>query len=146
MTAITLDELKALSTPGMIKSQLDGQVVLTLTAGDDDLIITSIKAAARWVFAAMARCGALSKTLSADEQDILAGAMEKRAIYELYTRSEVEASAEDKKDDAMALLKAVLGDCADPDAAPKPYVGGSVTKAPPASSAAGGLTHWGTRS
>lgn len=125
---MTLEELKKLTNPATLRRQLDRQIFETLTAGDDDLMRMSIHAAARWVYAAMVRCGGLDKAFGTDAQELLKGAIEKRAAYELYSRSEVEASAEDKKDDALALLKAVLGDCADTSATSKSHVGIAVAK------------------
>lgn len=107
---MTLDDIKAL-VPAVDAWAIEDQIRDTLTGGNTLLQDDAGAAAARYVFAALVRCGATQRQWSADELEILAEALAKRAIYELYTRSEIEASATDKRDDAITLLRALLGDC-----------------------------------
>ena len=48
-----------------------------------------------------------------EEDEIQRLILIKRALYELYSYAEQEAVAEDKKEDAMELLKAYLGSSVD---------------------------------
>lgn len=139
---MTLDDCKAL-LPTPQEWYLEDQILDTITGGNTLLLRTAGEEAARWLFAALVRCRATSRTFGADATEILRSAVAKRAVYELYTRGEVEASADDKRADALSMLRAVLGDCADTSAGATDgqrshYVGGART-ADPGAPAAGAL-------
>lgn len=143
-----LDDLKAL-LPAPESWALERQILDTLTGGLSQIQEAAGVAAARYVYAALIRCGATERDFSADEHEILGQALHLRAIYELYSRSEVEASAEDKREDARVLLRALLGDCAfaatSSSAAPAARVSAAVSQdAPPARpGGAAVLAPWG---
>jgi hypothetical protein len=108
---VTLDDCKAL-LPTPQEWYLEDQILDTITGGNTLLLRTAGEEAARWLFAALVRCRATVAEWTDDEREILRAAVHKRAVYELYSRSEVEASANDRRADATALLVALLGDCA----------------------------------
>jgi hypothetical protein len=127
---MTLDDIKALLPPYDAWA-LEGQILQTMTAGNTVLQDDAGAEAARFVYAAMVRCGATSRVFTADELEILASAVHKLAIFELYRRSELEATADDKRADARVLLRALLGDCATAATSatePTRHVGGSVSR------------------
>ncbi len=75
-----------------------------ITKGNDSVVERAIKRAALWCKAKVLAMGA-----SFDDTDINREIVLKRALYELYSYAESEAVAEDKKEDAMELLKAAYG-------------------------------------
>ena len=120
---MTLGEIEKLVTVRDMHRAMDKQVLTTLTMGDDVLLQEAVKSACRWAFSAILRCGSVGRGFTADRAAVLGAAVQKMAVYELYARSEVEAGAADKRDDAKAMLKGLLGDCVDTDGRPKPFVG-----------------------
>ncbi len=120
---MTLDGIKALVTVHDMHRAMDKQILTTLTLGDDVLLQEAVDAACRWAYSAILRCGSQGRVFTTDESEVLQAAIQKMAVYELYARSEVEAGASDKRSDAKAMLKGLLGDCVDTDARPKAFVG-----------------------
>jgi len=94
----------------MIRDHLDSQIISSLTDDQDDIIDTAIKSAVIWAISISRRCGVPDDI--DDYMDIVELALIKRSIYELYSRSDVEADADDKAQDALNLMVAVFGDCA----------------------------------
>lgn len=101
-------ELSQLLSVQGIKSALDPQIYDTLTYENEASVTHAISSAATWAFAKLIKANATKRIFNADETELLKQALEKRAIYELYTRSEVEGSAEDKRNDASMLISALL--------------------------------------
>lgn len=80
-----------------------------LTDGNPEVAERSLDKARIWLRAKMiAAKGAYN-----EEDEIQRLILLKRALYELYSYAEQEAVAEDKKEDAMELLKAYLGSSVD---------------------------------
>ncbi len=102
-----------------------------LTDGDDTAAQRAIEKAELWAKAKIIQ----AKGEWDDENEIIRLIIIKRALYELYSYAENEAVAQDKKEDAMELLKAYYGDAIDssgyasgsPDAQ-KPLAIGAVKK------------------
>ncbi len=72
-----------------------------ITNGDDSIAERAIKRATLWCKAKVQAYGATFTDTDINREIVL-----KRALYELYSYAENEAVAEDKKEDAMELLKA----------------------------------------
>ena len=80
-----------------------------LTGGDDQVAARALDKARTW-----ARTKLIQARAPYDEEDeALRLAIVKRALYELYSAAENEAVAEDKKEDAMELLRARFGNAVD---------------------------------
>lgn len=102
-----------------------------ITGGDDAVAQRAIEKAELWTKAKIIQ----AKGEWDDEDDIIRLIITKRALYELYSYAENEAVAQDKKEDAMELLKAYYGNAIDasgyasgsPDAQ-KPLAVGAVRK------------------
>ena len=80
-----------------------------LTDGNPSVADRSLDKARIWLKAKMI---AANGTYN-EEDEIQRLILIKRALYELYSYAEQEAVAEDKKEDAMELLKAYLGSSVD---------------------------------
>lgn len=80
-----------------------------LTGGDDTVAQRAIDKAETWLRAKLIQARA-----EWDPEDAAFRlAWLKRALYELYSAAENEAVAQDKKEDAMELLRARVGDAVD---------------------------------
>jgi len=87
-----------------------GERTYRMLTGDDDAVgERAIEKAIIWVKAKFAKCGKEPDFSS----ELVLEAILKRAAYELWSMSEAEGKAEDKKEDAEVLLEAVLGNCAE---------------------------------
>lgn len=122
---MNLAELQALVKPASIRNALDDQIYRSLTgengehdggimrrpSGNDSqrAALTACQSAARWCFITLSKADALARPFSDDEQAVLSEAMVQRAIYELGRQSEFDANFFKNKEDAQALLHAVLG-------------------------------------
>lgn len=120
-----LAQLQALVTPVLIRDALDDQIYRSLTgengnysggiqprpAGNDSqkAALTACQSAARWAFITLSKADALARPYSTDEQAVLSEAMVQRAIYELGRQSEFDANFFKNKEDAQALINALLG-------------------------------------
>ena len=94
-----------------------------LTGGDESLAMRALDKAETWAKAKIIQaCG-----IYEDKDPITRLAVLKRASYELYSMAENEAVAQDKKDDAMELLRAKYGSSVDASGYP---VGSSVNQNP----------------
>lgn len=95
-----------------------------LTGEDDTVAERAIQKAVIWAQAKVtAASGFFDGETEVNRQIVI-----KRALYELYSYAENEAVAQDKKEDAMELLRAVYGDAVDSAG----YQSGSETKPLPA--------------
>lgn len=94
-----------------------------LTEGDESLALRALDKAVTWAKAKIIQaCGIYD-----DKDPIIRLAVLKRASYELYSMAENEAVAQDKKDDAMELLRARFGSSVDASGYP---AGSSVNQNP----------------
>lgn len=105
--AITLTELRAMVTPEGVSDSLDDQIYLSLTYNDTKNAQTACQSAARWCYAYLGQKNALNKSFTNDDKAVLTEAMTQMAIYELGEISEFDF--DERKDDAVALLNALLG-------------------------------------
>jgi len=96
---ITVDELK---------KELNERNYRMLTGGDDAVAERALIKAKAWIVARFKKCGREVDF----EDELVREAVLKRALYELYSFSENEKIASDKKEDAEDLLEGLLGDCA----------------------------------
>jgi hypothetical protein len=95
-----------------------------LTGEDDTVAERAIQKAVIWAKAKVtAASGYFDEESEVNRQIVI-----KRTLYELYSYAENEAVAQDKKEDAMELLRAVYGDAVDSAG----YQGGSETRPLPA--------------
>ncbi len=92
-----------------IRSELKSYNLKLLTDGDSTVIQRAIEKAVIW---AKAKVIAVSGTFD-EGTEINRLIVIKRALYELYSYAENEAVAQDKKEDAMELLRAAYGDGVD---------------------------------
>lgn len=114
-----------------LKSEIKGYNYEVITGGDDAVAQRAIEKAELWAKAKIIQ----AKGEWDDENEIIKLIVIKRALYELYSYAENEAVAQDKKEDAMELLKAYYGNAIDtsgyasgsPDAQ-KPLAIGAVKK------------------
>lgn len=122
---MTLAQLRALVTPALLRAALDDQIYLSLTGErhEDDgyfmqrpptndsqqAALTACQSAARWAFITLTKADATARPYSNDEQEVLSEALVQRAIYELGRQSEFDANFYKNKEDATALLNALLG-------------------------------------
>ncbi len=80
-----------------------------LTDGDSTVIQRAIERAVIWAKAkVIAASGLFDEDAEVNKLIVV-----KRALYELYSYGENERVAQDKKEDAMELLRAVYGDAVD---------------------------------
>ena len=114
---VTIDDLK---------EDVGTSAYRMLTRDDDSVAERAIEKAIIWVKAKFARCGREPDF----QNEFVLEAVLKRAAYELWSMSEAEGKAEDKKEDAEVLLEAVLGGCASDGSVSdkRPYV--AVKRAP----------------
>jgi hypothetical protein len=91
-----------------LKGDVGENAYRMLTNDDDTVAQRAIEKAIIWVKAKFAKCG---KEPDFNSEFVLEAIL-KRAAYELWSMSEAEGKAEDKKEDAEVLLEAVLGGCA----------------------------------
>lgn len=105
--AITLTELRAMVNPEGVSDSLDNQIYLSLTYNDTKNAQTACQSAARWCYAYLGQKNALNKSFNDDDKAVLTEAMTQMAIYELGEISEFDF--DERKDDAVALLNALLG-------------------------------------
>lgn len=80
-----------------------------LTGGDDAVAQRALDKAVIWAKAKVIQ----AKGQYEESNEILRLAVIKRALYELYSAAENEAVADDKKEDAMELLRAYSGNAVD---------------------------------
>lgn len=112
--AITVDELR---------QDIRDYNFEVLTGGDDQVAERAIEKAEVW-----ARAKIIQARGTWDENDeMLRLAIIKRALYELYSAAENEAVAQDKKEDAMELLRARFGNAVDASG----YTAGSMVSQSP---------------
>ena len=79
-----------------------------LTDGANDTVgLRCVEKALTWVLAKHMACGKDADLTS----DLVIEAWIKRALYELYSFAENEKVAQDKAEDALTYLSALLGDC-----------------------------------
>lgn len=76
-----------------------------LTEGDDAVGLRAIESARVWLAGKLRQLG----TVADETVDIVKQIIVKRALYELYSRVENEAIADDKRDDALELARAYYG-------------------------------------
>lgn len=101
-----------------LKEDVGEKTYRMLTQDDDTVAERAIEKAVIWVKAKFAKCGKKPNFNS----ELVLEAILKRATYELWSMSEAEGKAEDKKEDAEILIEAVLGDCAgDKSGASSPF-------------------------
>jgi hypothetical protein len=92
-----------------LKAEIKSYNYKVLTDGDSTVAQRAIEKATIWAKAkVVAASGYFDKESEVNKQIVI-----KRALYELYSYAENEAVAQDKKEDAMELLKAVYGDSID---------------------------------
>ena len=108
---IAIDDLKAELTPYNYQM---------LTQNADSIAQRAIEKATIWVKAKFAKCGKEPDF----EDSLVKEAVLKRALYELYSFSEQEEKARDKKEDAEVLLEGLFGSCAkdSPEGSVLPYI------------------------
>ena len=92
-----------------LRNEIKDYNLEVLTEGDSTVIARAIERATIW---AKAKVVAASGVFDEDTE-INKLIVVKRALYELYSYGENERVAQDKKEDAMELLRAVYGDAVD---------------------------------
>ena len=92
-----------------LKAEIKAYNYEVLTDGDDTAAERAIEKAEIWAKAKIIQ----AKGEWDDEDEIIRLIIIKRALYELYSYAENEAIAQDKKEDAMELLKAYYGNAVD---------------------------------
>lgn len=97
---ITVDDLKR---------EIKGYNYEVLTGGIDEPALRAIEKAETWAKAKIIQ----AKGDYDEDDEIIRLAIIKRALYELYSSAENEAVAQDKKEDAMELLRARFGNAVD---------------------------------
>ncbi len=102
-----LKDIVNLIGPDDIQASLDPQLYLSLTSENSDVVVRAITSAGIWLYGILKRCNVVEVI----EEEVLKEALIKRSIYELFSRAETELSAEDKKQEAEALLFSLFGDC-----------------------------------
>lgn len=114
-----------------LKSEIKEYNYEVITGGDDAVAQRAIEKAELWAKAKIIQ----AKGEWDDEDGIIKLIVMKRALYELYSYAENEAVAQDKKEDAMELLKAYYGNAVDSSGyasgssdAQKPLATGAVKK------------------
>lgn len=99
----------AVLTSDDLAKEVKGYSWDVLTDGIPEVADRSLDKARVWLKAKMIA----AKGEYNEEDEIQRQILIKRAMYELYSHAEQEAVAEDKKEDAMELLKAYLGSAVD---------------------------------
>lgn len=98
--SVTVDDLK---------NEIKSYNLEVLTEGDSTVIQRAIERAVIWAKAkVIAASGHFDEDTEINKLIVV-----KRALYELYSYGENEKVAQDKKEDAMELLRAVYGDAVD---------------------------------
>lgn len=110
-------------TASDLKAEIKDYNYQMLTGGDDAVAVRAVEKATLW---AMAKVIATGRTF--DASPINRAIVLKRALYELYSYGENEAVAQDKKEDALELLRAAYGSAV--DAAGYSAAGGGVSQTP----------------
>lgn len=92
-------------TVATLKGELKGYNYKMLTGDDDQVASRAIEKAVIWAKAkVIAVAGVFDPETEINRELVL-----KRALYELYSYAENEAVAQDKREDALELLKAAYG-------------------------------------
>ena len=92
-----------------LKAEIKTYNYEVLTDGDSTVAQRAIEKATIWAKAkVVAASGTFDEDAEVNRQIVI-----KRALYELYSYAENENVAQDKKEDAMELLRAVYGDAID---------------------------------
>ena len=92
-----------------LKGELKDYNYKMLTGGDDSVASRAIEKAVIWAKAkVIVVAGVFNPDTEINRELVL-----KRALYELYSYAENEAVAQDKKEDALELLKAAYGSSVD---------------------------------
>lgn len=114
-----------------LKAEIKAYNYEVLTDGNDTAAKRAIDKAEIWAKAKIIQ----AKGEWNEEDEIIRLIIIKRALYELYSYAENEAVAQDKKEDAMELLKAYYGNAVDTSGysttstdGQKPLATGSVKK------------------
>lgn len=92
-----------------LKNEIKDYNYSILTDGDDSVAKRAIEKGELWVKGKIIQANGLYD----DGNGIIRLIIIKRALYELYSYAENESVAEDKKEDAMELLKAYYGSSVD---------------------------------
>ena len=92
-----------------LKAELKDYNFEVLTDGDISVAARAIEKAIVWTKAKILA----AKGVYRDNDLIVEQIVTKRALYELYSYAENEAVAQDKKEDAMELLRSVYGSAVD---------------------------------
>lgn len=98
--SVTVDDLK---------KEIKEYNLEVLTEGDSTVIQRAIERATIWAKAKVVAASGLFD----EDTEINKLIVVKRTLYELYSYGENERVAQDKKEDAMELLRAVYGDAVD---------------------------------
>ena len=100
MSAVTVDDLKTDIKPYNYEA---------LCGNDDDIAARALEKATLWAKAkVIVAAGSFDPESEINREIVI-----KRALYELYSYGENEAVAQDKREDALELLKAAYGPAID---------------------------------
>lgn len=114
------------ATVADLKAEIKEYNYKVLTGGDDAVAARALHKATIWAKAkVMAARGSFDPGAEINREIVL-----KRAQYELYSYAENEAVAQDKKEDAMELLRAAYGDAVDAAGYQAGSGGGGVSQSP----------------
>lgn len=92
-----------------LKKEIKDYNLRVITDGDSTVVQRAIEKAVVW---AQAKVTAASGSFD-EGKEVNRLIVIKRALYELYSYAENESVAQDKREDALELLKAVYGDAID---------------------------------
>lgn len=92
-----------------LRAELKDYNFEVLTDGDGSVADRAITKAVIWTKAKILAARGVYR----EDDPVIEQIVIKRALYELYSHAENEAVAQDKKEDAMELLRAVFGNAVD---------------------------------
>lgn len=114
------------ATVADLKAEIKEYNYRVLTGGDDAVAVRALEKATIWAKAkVIAARGSFDPASEINREIVL-----KRALYELYSHAENEPVAQDKKEDAMELLRAAYGDAVDAAGYQAGSGGGGVSQSP----------------
>jgi hypothetical protein len=114
------------ATVNDLKGEIKDYNYKVLTSGDDAVAARALEKATLWAQAkVIAAQGFFDPDVAINREIVL-----KRALYELYSHAENESVAQDKKEDAMELLRAAYGNSIDAAGYQAGAAGGGTSQSP----------------
>jgi len=105
---MVLTSVKELITASDVQGSMDAEIIRSMTDDAGSMLAHAVSNACVWAFAIMKRCDTTG--LDTDDQEIIKLALIKRAQYELFSMSEVEETANDKKEQSENLMIGLFGE------------------------------------